>query len=646
MNSVDTMSVTSRSPTMSWLPLASNFRGDLRAALETAKPTECLEKLASLAAYRLGFLETVQLDRAFGQLDLKEAPGFLSIRLAVLSSSTIDHLAPAIRVAGLRRRLLIDVHNGAYGQYRQEVLDPSSSLRQFAPQTILFSLSGREVIASVPLTATLEEVDGIIAKFIGELRSLWQKAREIYNATIIQQTFIDVTETLFGSYDRLVPGAPTRVVARLNDRLCEAATQDGVLLLDIARVSERDGIDAWFDAGRWLQGKLEIAPQAAPLYGDLVARILAAQRGLSKKCLVLDLDNTLWGGVIGDDGLEGIVIGEGSAAGEAHLALQRYAKQLKERGIILAVCSKNDAKTAEAVFHEHPEMLLRRSDIAAFLANWDDKAENLKAIATRLNIGIDSLVFVDDNPVERARIRQSLPAVAVPELPDDAAHYVRCLSDAGYFEAVAFTSEDRHRAELYAANAEREALLGSAQSMDDFLRGLEMSVVCGPFTTVDHARIVQLFNKTNQFNATTRRYTSEEITHLAGLPNVLTLQFRLLDRIGDNGLVSAMILRPTADEENVLEIDNWVMSCRVFGRRLEFEAMNIAVEAARQLGIKGFIADYIATSKNNVISALYPSLGFTAVSEPEVSNGATRWFLNLADYVTHQSHIARAGVGA
>jgi FkbH-like protein len=646
MNSEDAMSATPRAPTMSWLPLASNFRGDLRAALENAEATDRLERLASLAAYRLGFLETVQLDRAFGRLDLKEAAGFLSLRLAILSSATVDHLAPAIRVAGLRRKLLIDVHIGAYGQYRQEVLDPSSSLRQFAPQSILFSLSGREVIASVLLTAILEEVDRIIARYIGELRSLWRKARESYNATIIQQTFIDVTETLFGNYDRLVPGAPTQVLARLNDRLCEAAAQDGVLILDVARVTARDGIDAWFDAGRWLQGKLETAPQAAPLYGDLVARLLAAQRGQSKKCLVLDLDNTLWGGVIGDDGLEGIVIGEGSAAGEAHLALQRYAKQLKERGVILAVCSKNDLKTAEAVFHEHPEMLLRRSDIAVFLANWDDKAENLKAIAARLNIGIDTLVFVDDNPVERARIRQSLPPVAVPELPDDVAHYVRCLSDAGYFEAVTFTSEDRNRTELYAANAEREALLGSAQSMDDFLRGLEMSVVCGPFTTVDHARIVQLFNKTNQFNATIRRYTPEEITHLAGLPNVLTLQFRLLDRIGDDGLVSAMILRPTADEENVLEIDNWVMSCRVFGRQLEFEAMNIAVEAARQLGITRFVADYIATPKNGVISELYPSLGFTAVSETDITKGATRWSLNLADYTAHQSHIARAGVSA
>jgi FkbH-like protein len=644
MTAADTRTVTA--PTTRWLPLAPNFRGELWAIQQAANGTARLEKLAHLAGHRLGFLETAQLDRAFALLELKQAHGFLPLRLAILSSSTIDHLAPAIRVAGLRRRLLIDVYNGAYGQYRQEVLDTSSSLLQFAPETILFSLSGREVIAGVSLTATLEEVDCMIARFIDDLRSLWQNAREIYNATIIQQTFIDVTEPLFGSYDRLVPGAPTRVMARLNDRVSDAAKQDGILLVDVARVSERDGIDAWFDQARWLQGKLEIAPQAAPVYGDLVARILAAQRGLSKKCLVLDLDNTLWGGVIGDDGLDGIILGQGSAVGEAHLALQRYAKQLKERGVILAVCSKNDPKIAESVFHEHPEMLLRRTDIAAFVANWDDKAENLKAIASDLNIGVDSLVFVDDNLVERERIREALPAVAVPELPDDVAQYVRCLSDSGYFEAVNFTSEDRHRAELYAENAERDALRGCARSMDDFLRDLGMSVICGPFTSVDHARVVQLFNKTNQFNATSRRYTSEEVTRLAGSPNVLTLQFRLLDRIGDNGLVSAMILRPATDEDYILEIDNWVMSCRVFGRRLEFEAMNIAVEAARERGIKAFVANYIATSKNNVISALYPGLGFSAMAGPEATNGATRWFLNLADYVTHQSHIARAGVGA
>jgi FkbH-like protein len=628
---------------MSWLPIAQDFRAGLCAALDSAAPTDCLQKLAALAAYRLGFLETVQLDRAFGRLGLKGASGFLPIRLAVLASTTVDHLSPAIRVAGLRRRLLIDVHCGAFGQYRQDVLDPTSFLHQFSPQAILFSLTAREAVAAVPLTATGAEVDEAITGLVAELRSLWQKAKEISNGVIIQQMFLDVTEPLFGSYDRFVPGVPSRVISRLNDHLCEAAAQDRVLLLDVGRASERDGIEAWFDAGRWLQGKLEIAPQAAPVYGDMVARILAAQRGLSKKCLVLDLDNTLWGGVIGDEGLEGIVLGEGSATGEAHLALQRYAKQLKERGVILAVCSKNDAGIAEAAFDDHPEMLLRRSDIAAFVANWDDKTENLKAIAARLNIGIDSLVFVDDNPVERARIRQSLPMVGVPELPEDTAQYVRCLADAGYFEATAFTSEDRNRARQYAENAEREAMLGSAQSIEEFLRDLKMSVVFGPFTTVDHTRIVQLINKTNQFNTTTRRYTSEEIADLTNLPSAMTLQFRLLDRIGDNGLVSAMILRATPDHDDVLEIENWVMSCRVFGRQLEFEAMNIAVETARQRGARAFVADYIATSKNAVIKALYPSLGFSAVDQTTTRNDVTRWYLSIADYIRRDTHIVRAG---
>jgi FkbH-like protein len=627
-----------RSPIMSWLPVASDFRGDLRAALAQTKPTDALDGLAALATRRLGFLETVHLDRALARLDLKEAPGFQPIRLAILASSTVDHLPPAIRVAGLRRRLLIEVHSGAYGQYRQDLLDAGSVLHRFAPQAALFSLSAREVIASITVGATAAEVDDAIGRFIAELRSLWRKVREI-GAAVIQQTFIDVSEPLFGGYDRIVPGAPSAVVARLNDRLAQAAAEDGALLLDVARASERDGIDAWFDVGRWLQGKLEIAPQAAPFYGDLAARILAALRGLSKKCLVLDLDNTLWGGVIGDDGLEGIVLGEGSGAGEAHLALQHYAKQLKERGVILAVCSKNDAKIAEAVFSDHPEMVLRRADIAAFQANWDDKAQNLKAIAARLNIGVDSLVFVDDNPIERARIRQSLPMVAVPEMPEDPAHYVRCLAEAGYFEAVAFTADDRSRAEQYAANAEREALLGSAESMDDFLRGLDMTAVYGPFTAVDHARVVQLINKTNQFNTTTRRYAGEEVSRIMEDPDSLTLQFRLLDRLGDNGLVSTMILRPTPDDDDALEIENWIMSCRVFGRELEFESMNVAVEAAKERGVRAFVAEFIPTAKNDVISKLYPGLGFTEVDRAAPANGATRWRLDLADYATRKTHI-------
>jgi FkbH-like protein len=625
-----------------WLPPPLDFHRDLRAALKLQNPADCLEQLASLAQYRLDFQEMLQLGRAFDRLTSKRNSSFSSLRIAILASTTIDHLRPAIRVAGLRRRILFDVYTGAYAQYRQEILDPSSSLHGFAPQIILFSLTARDTIATLPITARATEVNETIARFVDEIRLLWAKAHEIFKATIIQQSFLDITEPIFGSYDRLVPGAPSRVIANLNDQLSAAAAQDAVTLLDVARASEREGINTWFDVGHWLHSKMEIAPQSAALYGDMVSRIVAAQQGLSKKCLVFDLDNTLWGGVVGDDGPEGIVLGEGSARGEAHLALQRYAKQLKERGVILAVCSKNDPAIAEAVFRDHPEMHLRRSDVGVFIANWKDKGENLKHIAAQLNIGIDSLVFVDDNPVERARIRQCLPMVSVPELPADVANWVRCLADAGYFEAIAFTSEDRQRTTQYAANAERQALLESSESMDDFLKSLNMSVSCGPFTPVNLARITQLFNKTNQFNTTTRRYTNEQVATFVTAADVVTLQFRLLDRFGDNGIVSAMILRSDPVQPKSFMIDNWVMSCRVFGRQLEFETMNIVVEELCRRGAHTIHADYIKTSKNKVINELFPGLGFNRVIDSTLTTGATRWALGLSEYAKRRTHIVRA----
>jgi FkbH-like protein len=624
---------------MNWLPTAQDFRGCLRRASEPSP--DRVEKLAALAQHRLGFLEMIQLDRALGSAGAQAPLGFSSVRLAILASATVEHLLPAIRVSGLRRRLLIDVHIGPYGQYRQQLLDADSPLHQLRPQIVLLSLTAREAIASVPLTATAAGAEAAIAGSIDELRILWRKARETYEATVIQQTFLNIADPLFGSYDRLVAGAPAQLIDRLNERLVQAAAEDGVLLLDIARASERDGLNAWFDVTRWLQGKLEIAPQAAPVYGDLLARVIAAQRGLSRKCLVLDLDNTLWGGVIGDDGLEGIILGEGTGTGEAHLALQRYARHLRERGVILAVCSKNDPAVAEAVFRDHPEMILKLTDIAAFVANWEDKSVNLRRIAEQLNIGIDSMVFVDDNPAERARIRQSLPMVAVPELPADAGQYVRCLADAGYFESVAFTADDSRRGEQYSANASREALRGSSQNMDDFLRGLDMSVTFGPFRSVDLTRVAQLIGKTNQFNPTTRRYSLEDVTTFAATDRCLTLQFRLVDRFGDNGLVSAMILRPDPLAPDLVEIDSWVMSCRVFSRQLEREAMNIAVETARCMGVRAFRGCYIPTSKNAVVSGLYSELGFALVSRDVPHDGVTHWCLQLSEYVPHPTHIAR-----
>jgi FkbH-like protein len=626
---------------LDWLPEAENFGAQLREAAAAGSAAERYAKLAALARYRLDFLQTIQLNRALDALGPQLDAHVPRHRLAVIGSTTLDHLAPGIRVAGLRRGLWIDVQSGAYSQYRQEILDPHSWVQRFAPQTVLFSIAADHVLPEMEPGASAADVLDEVRRIVGELASLWQRARESTRAQIVQQTFLDTSEPVFGSLDRLVPGSPWNVIDTLNRELAAAAQSEGVALLDLASAAQRDGRDAWFDIARMLQAKQEISPRAAPAYGELVARVVCAQRGLSKKCLVLDLDNTLWGGVLGDDGMQGLVLGQGSAAGEAHLAVQRYAKQLKARGVILAVCSKNDPQIAAQAFASHPEMLLKSSDIAAFVANWDDKASNLASIARQLNIGVDSLVFLDDNPAERQRVRAALPEVAVPELPDDVAGYVRRLADAGYFEAVSFTAEDRERGAQYTQNAEREALRASAQSMDEFLRSLRMTVEFGPFTAVDLARVNQHINKTNQFNPTTRRYTPEQLDALLATPGALGLQFRLRDRFGDNGLVSAMILAPCEGRTDCLEIDTWVMSCRVFGRQLEHEALNIAVEAARRAGITEIIATYAPTPKNGVISELYAQLGFRSMSSSDQPAGVTRWSLRVAEYVPHHTCITR-----
>jgi FkbH-like protein len=625
---------------LDWLPAPRDFALALRAA-QTAEPAARFAQLAALSRQRLDFLETLQLDRALQAL----APAdrrLPQLRLAILSDATTEQLLPGIRVAGVRHGIALEVRSGGYGQYRQEVLDAGSSLYGFAPRAVLFSLTAAAALAPIPLTASAAEVEGLVGAFTSELAALWRAVRERLGASVIQQTFLDVGEPLFGGFERQVPAAPATLVATLNERVAQAARTEGVALLDTAQASARDGRDAWFDVARWLQAKQEIAPGAASAYGELLARIVAAQLGLSKKCLVLDLDDTLWGGAVGDVGPQGIVLGPGSAPGEAHAALQRYAAALRARGVILAVCSKNDESVAAETVASHPEMSLRPADFAAFVANWNDKSDNLRGIAAQLGIGLDSLVFVDDNPVERARVREVLPEVAVPELPADVAGYVRCLAAAGYFEAVSFTADDQRRAQQYRANAERDSLRVAAPSMEEFLRDLDMKVEYGPFAEVDLARVTQLINKTNQFNLTNRRHSSEQVAQLRVSPRALALQFRLADRFGDNGLVSVMIFLPSPSEEGTLELDTWVMSCRVFGRRLEHEAMNIAVEEARQRGVRTLIAEFVPSARNAQFRGLYAELGFTpAAADASAAGAASRWRLALADYVPRPGSIAR-----
>jgi FkbH-like protein len=414
------------------------------------------------------------------------------------------------------------------------------------------------------------------------------------------------------------------------------AEEAGIHLLALDTAAARDGLAAWHDPALWHRSKQEITPAAAPAFGELAARLLAAAQGRSAKCLVLDLDNTIWGGVVGDDGLAGIALGQGSALGEGFLAVQAYAKALAARGIILAVCSKNDEANAWEPFDKHPEMLLRRADIASFKANWQDKAANLRAIAAELNIGLDSLVFLDDNPFERNQVRAELPQVAVPEVPDDPALVPAVLADAGYFESLAITAEDRERAAQYQANRARESFAATASDMPAYLRSLEMRLHWRRFDPVDLTRTTQLINKTNQFNLTTRRYSEAEVQAVITDPAALGLTFRLTDRFGDNGIIGIIVAHLQPDGDAV--IDTWLMSCRVLGRGVEVTMLNILAAQAAALGAARLIGDYRPTAKNAMVRDHYEKLGFSPLSrEPD---GASRATLSLRDYTPLESFIA------
>ncbi len=624
---------------------------DLGAAISHAKslsdPLARLYETARLAAYRRDFTQTLRLDRLAQQgIELlvgegeKTVPGFTALRMAVLASHTVDHLLPGIRVAALQRQVGVSVYLAPYGQYRQALLGDDPALKAFAPQVILLALDAMDSPPSCALHASAEEAENAVQARVEELRLLWRQARARYAAQVIQQTLVPATPALFGHFDALVPGSPRALLERLNNEIRRAAREDGVLLMDLAWSAAGGQYgDGLANPVRWHQAKQLVSPIWAPLYGDQLARIAAAVVGRSRKCLVLDLDNTLWGGVVGDDGVDGLYLGQGSATGEAFLAFQQYAAQLARRGVILAVCSKNDMQVAKAAF-DHPEMALKRSDIAAFVANWEDKASNLRRIAEQLNIGLDSLVFVDDNPAERDIVRRELPQVAVPELPDDVADYPARVAAAGYFEAIAFTADDSARVQTYRANGERQAALGQATDMAGYLKGLEMVMQARPIGTAELARATQLINKTNQFNLSTRRYSEVQVQQLADTPGAVALSLRLTDKFGDNGLISVVLARPdTTCADDELFIDTWLMSCRVLGRQAEQAALQVLAQHAATAGYSALIGEYRPSERNAMVAEHYPQLGFVPAPNPDASSPATLWRYPLAASSTFNHHI-------
>lgn len=603
---------------LGWLPHDPDWAASLEQA-RTLEPQAAFAAFLKLADCRIDFMQTARLDRAVQRI-ADHARARLSatrpVRLGVLGSSTLTHLIPGIRLGALRRGIWVDVYEGPYGMYRQELQDSSSGLHAFRPDVLLISLDAHH-LAGADSSGVEEMLDGV--------RSCWKLAGLSLGCTVVQQTALPIFPPLLGNNEQRYAASPLARIWELNERLRQGADAEGVHLLGLDQLAARDGITEWYDEALWHRSKQEVHPRVSHLYGDQVGRLLAAIRGRSYKCLVLDLDNTLWGGVIGDDGLGGITLGQGSALGEAHLAFQRYALELSRRGVILAVCSKNDEANALEPFDRHPEMLLRRNDIACFVANWDDKASNLRQIAKRLNIGTDALVFADDNPFERNLIRQELPEVAVPELPEDPAGYASCIAAAGYFEGLGVTSEDRERTGQYRANAERELLRETVTDMAAYLTSLRMELRCSPFDRIGLPRIVQLINKTNQFNLTTRRYTEPEIQAVLTNERALHLQFRLVDRFGDNGVIGLVIGHLETGGELIL--DAWLMSCRVLGRQVETATLNVVARHARSLGATALVGIYLPTAKNAMVRDHYSKLGFDLLGERE--GGGTTWKLEL-----------------
>jgi FkbH-like protein len=607
--------------TLAWLkPAPSDFRARLRKVLGAPEPGRALQALCNhaLSADQLEAVSRALRKMREAGMDLAPLQPF---KLALLGNGTLDYAQAAIEGTGPRFGFAIECVRCGYDQALQDAVSPNSDVNTAGVDAALVALDWR----GVPLQCEVGREDAAEAaagRAAAYLAQVCAGVRQHGGAVPIVQTLAAPPEALFGALDRLVPGTAFDLVQRLNRRLAETYDGSGGLLLDVGRLAETVGGANWFDPGLWNLAKAPFALDWTPLWADHLGRLIAAIKGRSRKGLVLDLDNTLWGGVVGDDGMDGIVLAQGDAAGEAFLSLQAWALALRERGIVLAVSSKNDDAVARRVFREHPEMLLREDHIAVFQANWRDKASNIAAIADELSLGLDSLVFVDDNPAERERVRQALPQVAVPELPEDPALFARTLAAAGYFEAIAFSEEDRQRAAFYQQNAQRAAMLADAGGLEAFLQSLDMQIDFRRFDPVNRSRIAQLINKSNQFNLTTRRYTEAEVAALEADAEVFTLQARLTDVFGDNGMISVVICRP--DGAGRWRIDTWLMSCRVLGRKVEDMVLKEVVREARRRGVGELIGVYRPTDRNGLVADHYRKLGF----EPAPAEGdETHWRL-------------------
>lgn len=610
-----------------WLPPAP---GDFTArcrALRSGQATGA--EFQFLAGHRLSAVQATSFRRSFERClaDGADLSPLSRMKLAVISNATIDFIADEIPAAAARHGTAVEFVLPDFDQVMQQALDPGSQTNTSRPDAVLLAVDYRWLGLST-FSGANAAAQLVAAK--DRLFSVADALRQNSGAAIILATLAIPPQSIFGSFDIRVEGSLNVAIQDINRAIVNYSAATGAYLLDVAALASQIGTDQWFDPVQWASFKLPFSSECNAAFADLLGRLLGTMRGKARKCLVLDLDNTVWGGVIGDDGIDGIQLGAGSARGEAFHSVQQAAKTLRDRGVILAVSSKNDDTVARAAFRDHPDMVLREGDIAVFQANWTDKASNLEAIAHMLDIGVDALVMLDDNPAERAQLRAALPAVAVPELPNDPAWFSWYLLAAGYFEAVSFTKEDELRAASYVANAQRAAVQAGARSLGDYLASLEMSLSVRRFDSSGRARVAQLINKTNQFNLTTRRLSELQVQEIEQDGERIALQCRLTDRFGDMGMIGIVTARRSGD---AVEVEDWLMSCRVLGRKVE-EAMCAAlvdeVRARRMCNIK---ARYLPTPKNAMVREHFDRLGFSLVREE--TDGTRHYFATVDSLPVH-----------
>lgn len=541
------------------------------------------------------------------KLSKTDASALPQYSLAVLGDCATQHLATALRGYGVSVGMRLNVFDADYDQIDAQVMAPDSELYRFAPQGVLLQMCTeklQEAFYDRPPEARASFAEDTYAR----IRQIWSRIGSRIPATVLQCNFPLIDDGVFGQFGNKTEQSFLFQQRKLNYLLMQGCQEaKNTFLIDLDALQTALGRGTFADPKLYYVAKIPISLAALPAAAKLVVDVVRSLQGAVKKCLVLDLDNTLWGGVIGDDGLSGIQIGE-LGTGHAFSDFQKWLKELKNRGILLTVCSKNNEDTAKEPFEKHPEMVLRLEDFSMFVANWEDKARNIRTIQQALNIGMDSMVFLDDNPFERELVRTMIPEITVPELPEDPALYLQYLRGLDLFETASYSREDAGRTEQYREKAQRAAFEAAFQSYDDYLEALQMRASAAAFDPFHYPRIAQLTQRSNQFNLRTVRYTEAEIEALAQDDSRIGLYFTLKDKFGDHGLISVVVLEK--QPEDTLFISEWLMSCRVLKRGMEEFIVDKILSVAAQQGFRRVVGEYIPTPKNAMVKDLYEQLGF------------------------------------